>query len=459
MSALFWAARGRLVRLRIFTFRLQFRSFTNFNSESSPSVRELLRAGEKESIDVNCCSSGSIRVDIFNHHVLRDPSAPLVFYLPTTGSHLSKYHPPIPSYLFSTSAALVQVNYRWNIPVAKTHLRKIGSTSDMLHPFPIPIHDVFQAWHYILDTYLPSLLPKQPSTLPLSESEEANNLSPITNDISIQRPIIIYGEFLGATLAASLALTQSSSSPENPARILGLIAKQGIYDWLNIEADEVSPINNEDRNMGSDKTVKHSTKLTVQKLRKRLFLGPSGCFDAFASPILLFRTPGILVPKEWATIDFCNSDSPLASQEKKEFITPEDMLRPVRENYNFSKRDLMSWRSSLVFPPLDSDLKIPKTLFLCRDHALEALDSKRRKYPGCNLSGIDMVKQSENLARFMRRSLEDQWRRRIADAVNNADRQTYDNTLSPMEIVQFVNLENDFEGEQNFVQGWIESCL
>jgi len=50
----------------------------------------------------------------------------------------------------------------------------------------------------------------------------------------VQRPILVYGSFLGATLATSLALTESFASKNLPTRIAGLVAKNGVYDWTEV---------------------------------------------------------------------------------------------------------------------------------------------------------------------------------------------------------------------------------
>ena len=192
---------------------------------------------------------------LYNVSALHNPSSPLIVYLPPTGTHLRSSHPSVPRYLFHPLASLASIHYRWNIPSSPSSPTSLddsisqyitpppspkllsSDTSFATYPFPTPLHDVLHAYSYFLQTLLP-----QYSQTPPSFSSPTSSLtgtrrtlySPSSTTKITQRPILIYGSYLGGTLATSLALTESFASKNLPTRIAGLISKNGIYDWTDI---------------------------------------------------------------------------------------------------------------------------------------------------------------------------------------------------------------------------------
>lgn len=415
------------------------------------------------------------RISIYNQHLLKDPTKPLIVYLPPTGVHLSRYHPPIPPYLLSTSTTLARINYRWNIPVTTEKRRSATSLYDKnvlsaYHPFPFPIHDTLQAWTYITESFLPKILLAKSPKPPESEMkfvERCPSIQEIPSPIS-KRPIIIYGDFLGATIAMSLALTESFEDYFGPTHEIRLIAKQGIYDWADIgttlltkATSEMIHIHGEQKEIGSS-----WDKVSLLRLRKRLFPGPNRCLDVFASPSLLFRQAGISAPADWDSLNQpssyfspCFARDILHSHQTKinknsnieehnpqilsELQNNVDKLQEV-QRLRMSHISL-TMRPYLEFPSLNSQLKIPKTLLLYQNtpplEKSEKNELINMKIPKLKLSNVTPMRQAEYMAYLMRHS------------VKTCSRTKCD----PENTIRVKSLPGNLDEEEKIVKEWINN--
>ncbi|TQS35496.1 hypothetical protein Golomagni_04083 [Golovinomyces magnicellulatus] len=444
MHSLFLLAPQSRLRLCIFhKCRIRF-------SSSLSAVSSL--KGDCQSYDVSCRGSGSIRVDVFRQHLLKDPATPLVIYFPPTGVHSSNHHPPIPSYLHSASTALARINYRWNIPQPADNScpspRLRYNFVPDYHPFPFPIHDTHQAWKFITTTYLPSLISNGSTEVPKLEH---------------RRPIIIFGEFLGASIATSLALTENYEGfVENNAYDIRLIAKQGVFDWVDIGTTLLTKASAETIwLLGENKNLGLSwNKLTLLGLREHLFSGPCKCLDAFISPMLFFRQVGLSAPMNWDDLTqpssyFCpcfarefdnSSKKPKKNSKKSDDgdseIINKDILSEI-QNLRITHTSL-TYRPYLEFPSMKSGLRIPESLFLFRNWSPKEDESNKildNEIPPSKLSQVTPFLQAEAMSDLMRRSVS-----------------TLSYTLrDPQKVIQVKEIKDNFNEEQKVVQDWLET--
>ncbi|APA08668.1 hypothetical protein sscle_04g034380 [Sclerotinia sclerotiorum 1980 UF-70] len=325
-----------------------------------------------EKYDISCGISGEITVEVHNAALLHNSSTtPLVVYLPP---YPSSPLPPLrpPSWLLE-SYPVFSIPYRWS------YKPSISFRNQKSHPFPIPLHDTLQAYSWLLNRYLPYLL-LGGRTL---DADFLPDHAP-----AIQRPLLIYGSYLGGTLATSLALTESHNSPLLPARIHSLIVHNGIFDWTPISTTPDPSIFPSESSSSSPSygqlltselyTQSPWTIKTLHALKTRLFPSPSQTFDPFASPILFFRNPGIQVPQRWPIPPPTTSSFPT---KKHTSSKPGTNIYPTSKTQNtyyknptssplsdeeedFPHEPLdESRKAKLTFPPPGSSLRIPRSLF------------------------------------------------------------------------------------------------
>lgn len=160
-------------------------------------------------------------------------------------------------------------------PSATIHYRWANSPEASLH-WPTPIHDTLFAYDFLIRHLSPP-------------PDEA------TGTVLQRRPVYVYGSYLGASLASSLALTESHT--HQPVAIRGLLAFNGIFNWTTLlpghpnnklMLDEMPDMDSVDE---CDKDVRFAKDLMPSH-----FDQPANLFDPFASPVLLFHTAGMLVP-------------------------------------------------------------------------------------------------------------------------------------------------------------------
>lgn len=227
-------------------------------------------------------------------------SSPLIINLPPFPvqdiDHVDAY---LPEFLHRFPSATI--HYRWahspehytpdaegNESAAETESAELLSRSTPLH-WPTPIHDTLFAYEFLVE-----------------------HLSPPPDDTTgsrlQRRPVYVYGSYLGASLASSLALTESHT--HQPMAIRGLLAFNGIFNWTTLlpdhpnnklMLDELLDIDSLDENDKDVRCMKH--------LMPSHFDQPANLFDPFASPVLFFHTAGMLVPTS-----FTERSSPNLSQ-------------------------------------------------------------------------------------------------------------------------------------------------
>lgn len=214
------------------------------------------------------------------------------------------------------------IHYRWTAPSSE-------EDHERFHPgWPAPIHDTLKAYTWIVE-----------------------NLAPPTN---ARRDIYVYGSYLGASLATSLALTESR--PHERMAVRGCVAYNGIYNWTMFLPDH--PINKPppavSRNL-LEEILAHSEDSDFQALKKmsrELFTKPDDFFDPFASSCLFFHSPNLLIPPS-----FDDSAIPAPSTLADLLWVSEQAVEDTPELKHPQKR-------LLHFPPPKSTLKIPEMLLL-----------------------------------------------------------------------------------------------
>ncbi|KAM7216160.1 hypothetical protein V8F06_008460 [Rhypophila decipiens] len=348
-------------------------------------------------VNVTCASSGSISVHLHNvdqHHA----SHPLIIWIPPfpqePGSSHSDPAALLPSWLQQFPTAVI--NYRW-AGLRQRETRAGSESPDEAAPpsplhWPAPLHDVLFGYSWIQK----HLTPPDP----------------------IKRDIYICSSYLGASLAAGLALTESHSSEKTAVR--GLINFNGIYNWTTFLPDH--PIN---KPKSTKKGILSAPFRSVEPdenqslfplLRQQapvLFNTPEHLFDPFASACFFFHSADLLVPSDFHTpatpssmtqaIDALSSSS--SSQTNKmpgEFPpVPPILEKPPRKGY-------------LTFPPRQSSLVLPSTLLLHETTPPTAprLKGKGKGRPKASLrfggkytGENNFDTQANELAAYMKRSI------------------------------------------------------
>ncbi|KAI2633311.1 hypothetical protein GGS21DRAFT_520058, partial [Xylaria nigripes] len=271
-----------------------------------------------ERISVPVGSSGSVQIDWHNQASV--PSLePLLIYLPPLPTVLgpASDRTYIPKFALGTPTAVI--HYRGasesvtSVPGAPAETSRHSPHSC----WPTPIHDIAQAYTYITRTLTPA--------------------------DGKRRDIYVCGSYLGASLAISLALTETY--PSKSISIRGCIAHNGIYEWTKFLQDHPS---NENIQMqlyhtwGNLLMPKSGSAQKLKDIISATFKKPTDLFDPFASPFLFFSTPGFLTPPSF------DANPLLSSFDEEEWAEDTEVLRQAR----------------LQFPPHQSFLSIPEILFI-----------------------------------------------------------------------------------------------
>ncbi|TWU75018.1 hypothetical protein ED733_006170 [Metarhizium rileyi] len=313
---------------------------------------------------------------------------------------------------------VASINYRWGPFSEATIESERGSP---LH-WPNSVHETSFAYAWI-----------------------AENLLPPKNS---RRDIYVYGSYLGASLAVSLALTEAHTHARFGVR--GVMAYNGIYNWTMFLPDH--RINRAPKRIKTASTppgpVEGSHLHQLQEQMPALFDVPSSLFDPFASPSLFFHSPGLIVPQSFfmtvehsALIDNMTSDEEIPS-------------KPIKAPR----------KSHLVFPPRQSTLRIPDTLLLF-DSALPPVSksSTSSKSPRprkrAKPIGHTFQAQATELAELMRRSV---------DIVELKERGKWDEDVhsrvdEALKRVQVLDIGQEREGIElsdtgcQAITAWLES--
>ncbi|KAI0973282.1 hypothetical protein F4678DRAFT_23808 [Xylaria arbuscula] len=346
--------------------------FPRLRTKPLSTIASGLHHAERVSVPVG--SSGCVNIDL--HNLAKVSSAePLLVYLPpfSTAAPASDLT-LLPR--FARRHATAVIHYRWTEseeePLGGDASESEEAALRRFHPgWPAPIHDTLKAYTWIVE-----------------------NLAP-TN--YVRRDIYVYGSYMGASLATSLALTEAH--PHERMAVRGCVAYNGIYNWTMFLPDH--PINklpqSPSRNFLEDILIGTPVDPEFQELKQmtsELFMKPSDLFDPFASSCLLFHTPGLLVPPSFDESAIPDpsalTDLPWLTEEAIEQLMP---LKHPR-------------KSPLVFPPRQSTLKIPEMLLL-HDPAPPLPPSllRRRQRRKKNNFGNNFQNQAEELGSLMRRSI------------------------------------------------------
>lgn len=294
-------------------------------------------------------------------------SAPLIIYLPPYGSEQDESVAPLPP--FCNPYATAVVNYRWagfnpfrepEPPSPDTD----GATGDYrpiapLLTWPTPITDVMRAYDWLFQNLAPP------------ESQK--------------RDVYVLGSYLGAPLAASLAI--SESKPSMPMAVRGFAAYNGIYNWTMFLRDHPILTEPYDPKDPANDPVFQEIALHTESL----FDKPANLFDPFASPCLFLHTPGLQAAPDFHTsIDTVWYS--LSPEQQKEFWNEEP---EEGEDPKFAE-DFVPRKTSIKWPPRDSGLELPHCLLL---HSCEP----RRTVPTTPTHHYQFQYQANNLADHIRR--------------------------------------------------------
>ncbi|TLD28372.1 hypothetical protein PspLS_03319 [Pyricularia sp. CBS 133598] len=339
-----------------------------------------------EQVSVRCGSSGHITVDLHNH-LYHPPTAPLVIYLPpfSRQPHLS---PPLPEFIKRYPTAVI--NYRWPedsllsepVPSGQNAQPEDDSVipTNPLH-WPTPIHDTLFGYSWITENLVPPNLQR--------------------------RDIYVVGSYLGASLAASLALTESHTHERMAVR--GVALYNGIYDWTaflppqnNTTAPDALAAMKSLLELPDD-DPEGSAMHYLRQLVPTLFKTPSNLFDPFASAVLFFRSTGLLVPSsfepsestippglERAIAELSLDEASTPAPGSPEAVRLEVAFKAPRKGY-------------MAFPPRQSTLRIPEALILHEKGTAQPGRVRGRKR--VTATRHDFASQAKELARVMRRSI------------------------------------------------------
>ncbi|KAF4776735.1 hypothetical protein HER10_EVM0008420 [Colletotrichum scovillei] len=349
-----------------------------------------------ESVDVPCRSSGAITVDL--HNVNRHPTAtPLMVYIPPF-SPTPGYLTPVPHFLMPYPTAVI--NYRWSPSRSESPVSTPPEAEHDPEPdfnfttpltWPTPLHDVLAGYTWITENLLPS-------------------------GTNSRRDIYVYSSHAGASIATSLALTESHHHARMAVR--GLIAWNGIYNWSMFLPDHKinRPATARSKKL-PPRPEEGSTLHMLQMKMIDLFRAPVDLFDPFVSPSLLFQTPGMNAPSSFLRAEAVSSLLERLSSVNSD-VKPADILGLTEGLRMAAPR-----RSALVFPPRKSTLKLPHALLL-HDTPTEPVTKRKTTTRKSSLAssmagelasrtarrrkvaGHTFEAQATELAGLMRRSLE-----------------------------------------------------
>lgn len=230
-----------------------------------------------------------------------------------------------------------------------------------------------------------------------------------------RRGVYVYGSFLGAGMATSLALTETH--PHARFAVRGFMAYNGIYNWTMFLPDH--RINRPTATARGRKSImppqprEGSHLHFLQEQMPGLFGKPAHLFDAFASPSLLFHSPGLIVPRSFTmTVAEAAAIDAMVGQE----ADPAFAVKTPR-------------KSRLVFPPRQSTLKIPEALVMHDSSPIPLTASGKPSKRRPKASGNSFQAQAAELVELMRRSVEvvelkerGKWDHDIQDMAGEADR-------------------------------------
>ncbi|KAJ3476266.1 hypothetical protein NLG97_g9182 [Lecanicillium saksenae] len=312
-----------------------------------------------ESVDVRCGSSGHVTVDLHNFGNLT-PDEPILIHFPPLPAPTASQS-KLPEFLQGLPVA--SIRYRWQ-GLPGTTPAQLDDDSPSPEQWPAPVHDTAFAYSWLSETFAP--------------------------ETGARRGVYVYGSFLGASLATSLALTEAH--PHARFAVRGFMAYNGIYNWTMFLPDHRinRPTTRGGKQIMPPQPREGSHLHFLQEHMPSLFGRPTHLFDAFASPSLLFHSPGLLVPRSFTmTI----AESAAIDAMVGEGIDPAFAPKTPR-------------KSHLVFPPRKSTLKIPEALLMYDSNPIPLTASGKPSKRKPKANGNSFQAQAAELAELMRRSVE-----------------------------------------------------
>ncbi|OAR00650.1 hypothetical protein LLEC1_02420 [Akanthomyces lecanii] len=312
-----------------------------------------------ESVDVRCGSSGHVTVDLYNFSNLQHHQ-PILLHFPPLPAHPGAQS-KLPDFLQGLPVA--SIRYRWD-GLSGTAPALLGNDKPSPAQWPTPVHDAAFAYSWLSKNFAP-------------------------DDLS-RRAVYVYGSFLGASLATSLALTETH--PHARFAVRGFMAYNGIYNWTMFLPDHRinRPTTRRGKSIMPPQPREGSHLHYLQEQMPGLFGKPTHLFDAFASPSLLFHSPGLIVPRSF-TMSIAEAAAIDAMVGKG--ADPAFAAKTPR-------------KSRLVFPPRKSTLKIPEALLMHDSNPIPLTASGNPSKRKPKASGNNFQAQAAELGELMRRSVE-----------------------------------------------------
>ncbi|EPE10496.1 hypothetical protein F503_05591 [Ophiostoma piceae UAMH 11346] len=397
-----------------------------FSTGRAFSARTADGDGSVNHVFVRCKSSGSMIISLYNVFE-HPPTTPLLLYLPPSPqSHIkatedfegdveaqpASYTDDLaspPDYLLRQNIPIVSIRYRWSaakIDEASSETAKRDARTKvppLTHIWPTPLHDVMFAYDWIQKHLAPPPVEvTKPGRARRPSFSKRSRMQP-------RRDLYVYGSHLGASLATSLALTESYR--DRHMAIRGVAAYNGIYNWtafVKMAADGIPVADNAT-------TIKRIAPGTPSL--SSLFATPADLFDTFLSPCLFFRTPGLVVPpvdfdEEVNRTRIEEAELRLEQMEDRAALDVDGVPIPKRETSILIMG--MSQKSYLAFPPMQSTLTIPPALLMhtlaygeadAVDHSTNS-KPRPRKIPEAVHGRNSYAAQADEMASLLRRGID-----------------------------------------------------
>ncbi|KAL2015792.1 hypothetical protein VTK56DRAFT_4845 [Thermocarpiscus australiensis] len=362
-------------------------------------------------VRVPCASSGDITVSLHNVDQ-HDAAAPLVIFIPPFSQAGPEPITRLPSCFQNHPTAVI--NYRW-----QAHDEEVDDAPDVSLQWPTPIHDVLFGYSWL-----------------------SSNLGTTDKDSPGTRSAYVYGSYLGASLGAGLALTESHRpDPSRPMTVRGLIGHNGIYNWTMFLPDHPIhkpkskpngkggrpglPFSLPPLNTNPEPTEEEGMLTLLKHQLPSLFSDPADLFDPFASACLFFHSANLHIPEDFTTpLSASSPFSPAwtkaidslsgATTDKEESSSDSDSESAdelLAKAATLAKQSRPPRKGYLVFPPRHSTLRLPETLLLHdRPRVLHSEDSSSPRKRGAaarqRRSKNSFYVQASELAELMMRSLD-----------------------------------------------------
>ncbi|KAI1095608.1 hypothetical protein F5B19DRAFT_440247 [Rostrohypoxylon terebratum] len=357
--------------------------------------------------------SGLVTIDL--HNVARASSPdPLLIYLPPYSTAFSDGPVALPTFAQRRPTAVI--NYRWAgyYPFGNIASRftRSGRQFKKVLSWPTPLHDILKGYDWIKE-----------------------NLGP--DETRARWDIYVYGSYLGASLATSLALTETHFRTIQQIGIRGCVAYNGIYNWTTFLPDHKI---NQASLHPPENTIEEVSEVSseepqFQELKqhmKALFVKPDNLFDPFASSSLFFHPPGLYVPPNFNStalspenpedlerdpLEEPVGDPTLLPVDQPRFISEDPDLWPEDEDEDEDKPESSLGKKTeqmltkppnagyYKYPPRWSTLEIPEALLLYSSQSpLPASLPQGLERPP-KLEENNFKSHASDLAKLMRRSI------------------------------------------------------